>query len=137
MQNIRRFFLTTIIFLFIGGDFHAYQDPEPAPKTLTMVVLRGRLMQTRTRMTPNITVLQNCKYVQVNFIRTVGVVDVAVQTSDSILYQNRVNATGGSNISVETGSWKPGKYIVSVCNMEKLCAHGEFVIEAANPPSKN
>ena len=134
---MKRFFLTAItaiVFLFISGNFQGYQDPEPAPKTLIQVNMLGRLIQPRTRtQLHNFLVFQNCKLVQINFINTLGAVDVEVllrnDRSDSTVYKRRVMAAGGSEMAIEIGNWKQGKYVISVCDLEKTCANGEFEIK--------
>ena len=130
INNMKRFFLATIVFLFLSVDFHGFQDQPP--KSLTQIDMRGRLVQSRTRLSDNFLVFQNCKTVQVNFVRTLGLLDVAIFYSDTIVYKNKVNAVGGTKLAIEIGNWINGKYIITVCDGIKNCANGEFTIKTGN-----
>ena len=130
MKSIKRFFLTTTLFLFICSDFQGQREPEPTPKFMTRINMIGRLVQPNTRSRQTFTVFQNCNSLQVTFIRTLGVVDVVVLSSDSAIYRNRVQATTGSIVAIETSAWKEGKYVIDVCEYAKRqCANGDFMIE--------
>ena len=130
----KHLFLISIVFFYICSDSKACQDPKPAPKSLIQVNMLGRLIQPRTRtQMQNVLVFQNCKSLHVNFINTLGVVDVEVlskdNSSDSSVYKKRIIAAGGSEVAIEIGAWKKGKYIISVCDLDKNCANGEFEIK--------
>ena len=138
MKKTKKFFLATImtiVCLFLCVDFHGFQDLTP--KSLTQIDMYGRLVQSRTRNSDNFIVFLNCKSVQINFIRTLGALEVSISKEDSVHYQSKLNAVGGTRVAIETSTWKEGKYVISVCDGLKNCAYGNFTLKREEKNSEN
>ena len=96
------------------------------------IYLHGNLAGTglmRNQTSP-IEAYQNATSVVIAFSVDLGNLDIVVSDhSGSVVFHTMVDATAGSSLSIDTGDWESGSYMISLCNRSDICAEGIFEID--------